>query len=309
MKKIILMATAVLFAAATVSAQDLESATNVYNDGAMALNQEDYATALNSFKQALSQAEACGEEGAELVGKCKEIIPQLELSIGKELIKNESFDEAISQLKQAIATAKEYGNAEVETDATQLIPQVLQSKAGNLLNAKDYAGAAAVYKEVIALDPDNGTAQLRLGMALGATGNVEEAEAAYLAAAQAGQEAAAKKQLSTLFLKRASANLKGKKYDAAIGDALKSNEYLENATAMKIAGTAANAAKKGAEAIEYLEKYLTLSPSAKDANKMYYTIAALAQGLGDKAKAKEYYQKIVGDPQFGEYAKAQLQVL
>ena len=64
------------------------------------------------------------------------------------------------------------------------------------------------------------------------------------------------------------------------------NGYLENATAMKVAGTAASQLKKNEDAVAYLEKYLQLSPNAKDAAQMNYTIAALAQTMGNKEKAK-----------------------
>jgi hypothetical protein len=42
---------------------------------------------------------------------------------------------------------------------------------------------------------------------------------------------------------------------------------------------------------------------------MKYTIAALAQTAGDKAKAKEYYQQIVTDPKFGATALEMLKAL
>ena len=148
-----------------------------------------------------------------------------------------------------------------------------------------------------------------LGQALEGTGAAADAEAAYLKAAEFGEKEDADQKLSKMYVKVAAANLKAKKYQDAVDAALKSNGYVENATAYKVAGTASSQLKKNAEAVSYLEKYLSLSPNAKDANQMCYTIAALSQQLGDKAKAKEYYQKIVTDPKFGETAKQQLQVL
>lgn len=309
MKKIILIAIAAMFAAATVSAQDMAQATETYNNGAVALQMGDNAGALEQFQKALEMGEAAGEEGAELVSNCKDIIPQLMLQIGKDKIKAQEYDEAIAQLESTAAKAKEYGNAGIENDAQELIPQVMMQKANTLLNAKDFAGAAAAYEAIVAGDPTNGTAYLRLGQAYGATGKVAEAEAAYIAAAQNGQEKTANKQLSNLFVKRAAAQLKAKKYDEAIADALKSNEYLANATAMKVAGTAASSLKDNKNAIQYLEEYLKLAPTAKDASTMHYTIAVLAQGLGDKAKAIENYNKILSDPKYAETAKQQLAAL
>ena len=165
------------------------------------------------------------------------------------------------------------------------------------------------YKQVVAADSTNGMAALRLGMALNGAGQQAEAEEAFLLSARHGQDKNAYKQLSNMYVKTAAAQLKAKKYAEAIEAALKSDSYLENATAMKVAGTAASQLKKNAEAIQYLEKYLELSPNAKDANQFKYTIAATAQQMGDNAKAKEYYQMILSDPKFGPTAKQMLETL
>ena len=230
-------------------------------------------------------------------------------SIAKDLIKAEQFDAAIEQLNKTIEVCNALGNAAEADECKALINQTLMAKGNDLINAKDFAGAIEVYNQIMAGDPTNAMASLRLGMAYGATGNTEAAEAAYLVAAQNGQEKNAYKQLSNLFVKKAAAVLKTKNYAEAIEFALKSNEYLENATAMKVAGTAASALQKNEEAIQYLEKYLELSPNAKDAAQMKYTIAATAQVLGDKEKAKAYYQQILSDPKFGPTAKQQLETL
>ena len=152
-------------------------------------------------------------------------------------------------------------------------------------------------------------AALRLGMALGALGKNAESENAYLLAARHGQEANAMKQLSNTYVKQAAALLKAKNYQGAVTAALKSNGYLENATAMKVAGTASSQLKKNEDAIKYLEKYLELSPNAKDAVQMKYTIAATAQTMGNKETAKKYYQMITTDPQFGPTAQEALKAL
>ena len=309
MKKIFLMLVAAAMTALTVSAQDIAQATENYNNGAMELQMGNKDAALNYFQTALTMAEALGEEGAEVATNCKNAIPVLMVSIAKDLIKAENFDGAIEQLNKAIEVAEGYGNADAAEDAKTLVPQVLISKAGDMLNAKNFAGAAETYQQVVAADTTNGMAALRLGMALGALGKNAEAENAYLLAARHGQEKNAMKQLSSTYVKQAAAFLKVKKYQEAVDAALKSNEYQENATAMKVAGTAASQLKKNEDAIKYLEKYLELSPNAKDAAQMIYTIAATAQTMGNKEKAKQYYQKITTDPKFGPTAQQMLQAL
>lgn len=307
MKKIFLSIAAVMMAAGIMSAQDINSVTEVYNNGAMELEMGNKEAALGYFQSALTAAEALGEEGAQIAENCKNTIPVLMGSIAKDLIKAEQFDAALEQLNKTIETAELFGNTGEAEEAKTLIGQTLMAKGNDMINSKNFAGAIEVYNQIMAADPTNAMAALRLGMAYGATGNTEDAEKAYLVAAENGQDKNAFKQLSNLFVKKAAAVLKTKKYDEAINYALKSNEYLENATAMKVAGTAASALKKNEEAIQYLEKYLELSPNAKDAAQMKYTIAATAQIMGDNAKAKEYYQAILSDPKFGPTAKQMLE--
>ena len=309
MKKIFMFFAAVAMTAGIASAQDINSVTETYNNGAMELEMGNKEAALGYFQAALTAAEELGEEGMQIADNCKNTIPVLMNSIAKDYIKAEQFDTALEQLNKTIEAAGLYGNAEVAEDAKALINQTLMAKGNDMINNKDFAGAIEVYNQIMAAEPANAMAALRLGMAYGAAGNIEEAEKAYLVAAENGQDKNAYKQLSNLFVKKAAAVLKTKNYAQAVEFALKSNEYLENATAMKVAGTAASALQKNAEAIQYLEKYLELSPNAKDAAQMKYTIAATAQVLGDKAKAKEYYQQILSDPKFGPTAKQQLETL
>ena len=309
MKKIFMFFAAVVMAAGIASAQDINSVTETYNNGAMELEMGNKEAALGYFQAALTAAEALGEEGMQIADNCRSTIPVLMESIAKDYIKAQMYDAAIEQLNKTIEVCNTLGNAAQADECKTLIYQTLMAKGNDLINAKDFAGAIEVYNQIMAAEPTNAMASLRLGMAYGATGNTEAAEAAYLVAAQNGQEKNAYKQLSNLFVKKAAAVLKTKNYAEAIEFALKSNEYLENATAMKVAGTAASALQKNEDAIVYLEKYLELSPNAKDAAQMKYTIAATAQVLGDKAKAKEYYQQILSDPKFGPTAKQMLESL
>ena len=298
---------AVVMAAGIASAQDINSVTETYNNGAMELEMGNKEAALGYFQAALAAAEELGEEGMQIADNCKNTIPVLMGSIAKDLIKAEQFDAALEQLNKTIEACNNLGHDAEEYKS--LIKQTLMAKGNDLINNKNFAAAIEVYNQIMAEDPTNAMASLRLGMAYGATGNTEAAEAAYLVAAENGQEKNAYKQLSNLLVKQAAAVLKTKDYAKAIELAVKSNEYLENATAMKVAGTAASALQKNEEAIQYLEKYLELSPNAKDAAQMKYTIAATAQVMGDKEKAKTYYQQILTDPKFGPTAAEQIKTL
>jgi len=313
MKRITLIVAAFVLSALAVSAQDLGQATELYNSGATSFQTKNYASAIKSFEQALAVATAA-EDDAEgqkesLIEDCKRLIAGANLGIAKDMLKEADYVNGIAQLNKAADLAEKYEQPELCDEIAELLPSATMQYGASLLNDKDFAGAAEVFSSVLADDPKNGTAALRKGMALGALGKTDEAVEAYLLAAENGEETAAKKQISNIYVKSASAALKDKAYDKALDAALKSNEYLENANAFKIAASAAQKLKNNEVAIANYEKYLEIAPNAKDANGIICTLAVLYQQAGDKAKASDYYKKILSDPQYGATAKAQLEAL
>ena len=309
MKKIFLLFAAAVMAAGVASAQDINKAIELANSGNEAFQMGEYVLAVDAFKESLTIAEGLGEEGAEHANTCKTAICNIYLSHAKNLIKAADFDGALAKLDETIATANTYGEAATVESATALIPQVYMQKGNTAYKAKDMAAAVAAYTKVVELNPENGDAYLLIGRAQAACGKMDEAVAAYEAAMKNGEEAAAKKQLSTLFLKKAQASLKAGKSQETIDMAMKSNEYLENANAYNLAAKAAQKLGNNALCIENFIKYLELKPNAKDAAGVTFTIAALYQQDGNKAKAIEFYEKVANDPQYGAGAQEQLKTL
>ena len=309
MKRIFLLFAAAVMSVGMASAQDINKAIEAANSGNEAFQMGEYQLAIDAFKNSLAIAEGLGEQGAEHAGTCKTAICNIYLAFAKNLIKSSDFDGALVKLEETISVANGYGATDTAEEANKLIPQVYMQKGNTALKAKDMAGAIAAYTKVVELDPTNGDAYLRIGRAYAASGKLEEAVVAYETAATNGEEADAKKQLSTLFLKKAQASLKAGANQEVIDYALKANSYLENANAYKLAASAAQKLKNNAQCIEFYEKYLEIKPNAKDAAGVTFTIAALYQQLGNNAKAIENYEKVASDPQYGAGAQEQLKVL
>ena len=309
MKKIVMLFAAAAMTVSVAFAQDINAVTETYNNGAMELEMGNKEAALGYFQAALTEAEALGDAGIEIAENCKMTIPVVMISLANDLIEASEYDAATEWLTKAEEAATLYGDTEKAADAAAKKNQVLMKQAADLLKAKDYANAIVVYEQIMAIDPTNGRAALQMGQAYNASGNQEKAEEAFNIAAANGQEKQANKQLSNLYIKKASAALKAKKTQEAYDFAVKSNDYLENANAYKIAGQCSMTLGKTAEGLPLLEKYVELSPNAKDANQMRFNIAATAQKLGDKEKAKAYYEQVLTDPKFGPQAQAQLNAL
>mgnify|MGYP004478184753 CR=1 FL=1 len=307
MKRIILVMAAIGLSFGVMSAQDLATATSTFNSGAEALAANNKTGALEYFQKALTIAESLGAEGEEVATNCKNAIPTVILSIGKELYNNKDFIGAKAKFEEAAKVAKEYGNNDVTDEVASLIPTVSKRIALNKVNeamqAKDVNGVISAYEEAVAIDTTDANTALKFGQFLGNAGKYDEAVKYLEMAARNGQESNAKSVLSTTFLKNAATQLKAGKYADAITLAEKANSYKENAQAYLVAGQASQKSNKTADAISNFEKYLEAAPTAKNAGAITFTVGALYQQTGNKAKALEYYKKVENDPQFGAQAK------
>lgn len=307
MKKIFLLITAALMTAGLASAQDINEATTNYNNGATELQMGNLEAALTNFQTALEMGEAVGEPAAELIENCKSAICSVSLAIAKELYNSKDFAGAVEAFNKAKEVAETYGNAEVAAEAAELAEQAnkLQyNTAGTAaLRAKDYPTAIENFTKVLELDPENGNAALQLGQAYYRSNQFDSAIEALTKAQENGQGSNATKLLSQVYLKKAQADIKAKNYASAVENCAKSNEYAESANAYKLAASASQQLGKTGEVIANYEKYLELSPNAKDFAGVAYTLAVLYQQEGNTAKAKEYYQKVTGDPQYGAAAQ------
>ncbi|MBO4469489.1 MAG: tetratricopeptide repeat protein [Bacteroidales bacterium] len=311
MKKV-LVSVCALFAALSISfAQDVNEATDLYNHGAEAIALGDKTGAMEYFQKAYDLAIACGEaEGAaDIVANCESIMPSLSLSIAKDALKEGDYEGAVAKLRDAAALAEKLGAETTAAEAQALIPQAYIQKGSKLLKAKEYEAAAEAFQQTLEVDASNAKAALYLGQAYDKLSNTEKAVEAYELAASLGQEKAANKQLSGIFLKKANAANKAKKYAEAVEMADKSNSYLENADACYIAGLASQNLNKPEKAISNFEKYVELKPGAGNAAAVKFTIATLYQGLKNNAKAAEYYKMVENDPNYGAEAQKQLKAL
>ncbi|MCF0176229.1 MAG: tetratricopeptide repeat protein [Bacteroidales bacterium] len=305
MKKLILIAAALVFGAGAASAQDMAQATETFNKGVEALQIGNNSGAVTAFKQALTIAQACGDEGADIVNDCKTYIPQLILATGQDLIKAGKYEESVAKLQEAAAAAKEYGNAEIEEKALDMIPQAYMQAANGLLKAGNVEGGIAQLQKVVAADTTNGKAFLMLGQVYSKINKKEEAVAALESAAKFGQESAANSQLANIYLKESQGLLKTSVKDA-LETALKSASYKETPSAYQIAGNAAYKLNQFADAANYFEKQVELAPTASSVPNTINTIATCYEKLGNKEKAIEFFTKIENDPQKGEYAKGRI---
>jgi len=284
-------------------AQDLATATETYNSGATALNENNYATAIESFIKVLKMCEGLGEEGSSLIKECKDILPQIYLRYGKELASKRDIDQAIVQIKKAAELARSNSMEDVATEAKDLLPMLLMADADSYINEGKFPEAIAGYKKVLQQDSANATAYLRIGIAEARLNNEDGAVAAFEKAAELGEKEDAVKQLSVIYLKKSAAAWQEKNYAGALENAKKANTYCENTKGFQLAGLAALQLRKYDDAIAGLEAYYAADPQAKDKNSTLYAIATAYEAKGNTSKACGYYKQIISDPKYKQMAE------
>lgn len=303
MRKFLLTIAAALAITSLNAQNEMTSATQKALAAKEYLQNGDFQNALAGFQDALSLAQTCGEEGFSLVTTCKNIIPKTMRAIARKALAAGDYDKAVASLNDVIDFAGEYGDSQSASNAKAIIPQILSKKAGTLLDAGKFEDAAQACNEALAVDPANGIAALRLGMALEAMGNYWNAVDAYKAAAENGQSKNAAGRLGKCYLSRALEELKSNDFSAAVKDAVSSYEYVPNPQTLQIAGNASMMSGNRVDAIKYFEKYLAETPSADNFGQMAYVVGALCQENGDNAKALEFFGKAASDPTYGSDAK------
>ncbi|HIZ86580.1 MAG TPA: tetratricopeptide repeat protein [Candidatus Coprenecus pullistercoris] len=308
MRKIFTFLTIAVLSSISLFAQDMESATAMYNEGATALNSGDKDHALKCFEEALSQAAIIGPEADELANNCKRNIPFLINSIGKELASEGNIDSAIVVLNTAIEKAYEYGQDDIAFEAEDLIPQLYMQQGNLYLNQKAFDKAYEYYKNYVGLKPNDGIGYLRMGQTARRLGDIEGALDALKKASEYGQAKNADKEIATLYLSMANEQLKAKDFSAALESAQQSLAVLPTPTAMQIAGTAALQIKNYSAAIENFEGFIAASPNARNIDQIRYQLATAYEAAGDKTSACVNYKAILNNPQFAEYAKHKVNV-
>lgn len=305
MKKHFIALAAAVLAAGMVSlnAQDMTQATELYNKGAEAVTMENWTEAFDNFQKALEMGTAIGADAEELVGNCKNYLPEVSRQIAIGLVNAEKYDEALAKLDETVKLANEYANEEVAAKATELLPDIYKRKGAAAVAIKDYAGAIEDYTKAFAADTTDGKTALTIGQLLGSTGKTAEAIDMLQHAAWNGQEEKAKTQMASIYTREANVAMKASKFAEAIASAEKANAIVETPNAYLIAGQSAQKLGKNAVAIENFTKYVELSPAAKNAAAINFTIAALYQGQKNNAKALEFYKKVQDDPKLGDQAK------
>ena len=174
MKKV-LLSVAALFAAVSLSAQDL---TAVYNEAAAAYGAKDFAGAAAKFQQVIDEG-MDSDGAASLVATAKSTLPKCYFMMGGYAAQAKKYDEAITNFTKSAELAELYGDMTQMTKSKQWVAKIYQMQGGEAFNSKDYATASEIFAKGYAADPRNTDMALNLAMSYCELGKYAEGMAIY----------------------------------------------------------------------------------------------------------------------------------
>lgn len=272
MKRVFSLIAALGLAAVAAWAQDYNAAMEVYNNAATAENKADQ---IAGFREAMGLFATCEDEDAPAqVAKCQEHIVNLSFGIVNDDLKAKAYNEALTALEAANAAAAEFGQDVAERSRN------LEGSIYNGLAQANYKSNPALAVEyaqkVIDIEEAKAATYLFLGMAKVQLKETDAAIEALEKASEMGMAAQAAKPLSNQYTAKLQAAYKAGKFAEAVEYANKAIEYNPgNAGAYKLRGNAYFNQNKPEEAIQDLEKYLEINPSAKDAAQVKNSITQI----------------------------------
>lgn len=117
-----------------------------FNKGNEEFKAKNYVTAIELFESVIIDGEMEESDAAlQCVENAKKLLPVAYMQNGIKFIGAKNYDEAIKNLEIAATKGKNFNNPKVVQAANNAIAKVYQVQGGELFNADDYAGAAAIF--------------------------------------------------------------------------------------------------------------------------------------------------------------------
>lgn len=293
----------------SVSAQDLNSTIDVFNEGNQALQSGNMELALEKYQKAHDMAVKLGEEGNEIAAAAKGQIPTLYYQLGVQDYRDKNNDKAINEFQNAIRTGEEFGDAETVLKSREIIPKLYFAKGNDLFKENKFDEALTNYNLSAELDPNYSRAYWGQGLTYNKLGKNDEMDAAFkksreLAVAE-GDQALVERINTTAkrFLQsEGTKQLQTQKWNDALKSLTASNDYLaDDPDTFYYMALAYNGQKNWSKATEAAQAGLDLT--AAESNdvkaKFYFEMGNAYKGAGDNDKACEAY----GNAKFGKFVE------
>lgn len=294
---------------------DINKGIELQNQALEAYEAKQYDQAIQYGNEAYKIAAEAGEEGADVKANMEKLIPQAYLGKANNLVIEKQYENAIAAFNEAKTVADKYNAESVKENIAEAFPKVYMAMGKDSYDANDFDAAVTSLTKAVELDPNNSQVYLMLGAAYMKKGDMDGAEQSFAKCAEtattAGNEAVAKNantQLSNVYLMKASAASKAKKWSDMLTFADKSLAANESLNGYKLKAGAAAQLKRWDAVIEAYDKVVSMGKES-DKPTAYYNIAVAYQEKNNTTKACEFYKKLTNDKTYKAHAEQAITAL
>ena len=306
----IIVSLSVIFLVSGVSAQTLDEATTLYNDGGTAVQEGDIELAIQKFNECISICETLYEEEEDmdaesLMTSIQEKLPKLYFQLSVNKLKEKDIDKGLEYAIRSKETSEEFGDSETLEKSKELLGKVYYSIGLSKYKAQELDEALVQLDKAIAEDNNLKAHNLKLVILKDEAQDelLTEASKIAIAAAEEANNFEYKDKfvqfVSTYFYNAGVLAKQSSDYDAAVKNLLASLDFnAENADAYYLLASIYNSKSDWDNAINAANeglKYVTNGSQAK----FYYELGSAYYGKGDNDAACEAYSNAA----VGEYAE------
>jgi tetratricopeptide (TPR) repeat protein len=300
---------AAVIVAFSATAQDVNQAADIFNQGNQAVKDNNYQLAIDKYQQAMDMAAQLGPDGEQIVAGAKTQIPSLYYKIGIADYKGKEIDKAIGEFEKAIESANEFNDPETAAKATDIIPKLYYSQGTSYYSAEKYNEALESFDKSAKLAPDYSRAYWGMALVYNKTDDTEKmkesfSKALVLAEAEGDTEMAQKirTNASKLLQSEGAKKLQAKDWPAALMCLNATTEFEpDNAETYYYIALANNGLKKYDDAIAATDKGLEVAAgeNADFKAKFYYEKGNALKAQGNNDAACEAYN----NAKYGQFAQ------
>ncbi|MBN2350379.1 MAG: hypothetical protein JXJ22_16195 [Bacteroidales bacterium] len=308
--KRLLTAIALLFIVSLGYSQTLKEATDSFNEGVKAQQENRLGEAIQYFNECLDICYESEEEGVEeLQLKVESSLPKLHLQLAKDFYQAKKIDEAIEQFKLTAQVAAQFGDSDTENQANKVVPQLYTQVGISKYKRDDFQGSLSEFKNAVEFSPDYVSAYYYIMLVYKQLDN----EAELKNTAEKGIEMALNanddknyERISGIardyFLSKGNSAKESANYSDAENYLKQSISYDDkNATAYYLLTSVYNAQANWSAATDAAKKALQFEDDDPEKeSKIYFELANAYKEKGDSTSACEAYKKAA----FGAYEEA-----
>ncbi len=312
-----LLGVAVLALTLNASAQTKEDAAKLYNDGVAAYNTKNYPVAITNFNQAIDIAGKVGDEANDIRDGIVKLLPSCHYQVAMACYKDKKFVEAIAEFNETIEVANKYNDKSMANKAATAVPQLYRLMGNQEFSAKNYEKAKSYYNMGLRLNPDATSSLLGLGLVYDKQNKPDSAIVYYDKMIEVGTRTGkpddvmkAKSQARDLYLEKASAAEKARRYEDAITAYQTGFKYApENDAVYYKMAFASYSLSKWDDAIASANMSLSLVTNPDDKAKVYFLMANIYSKKNDTPNACANYKLSSASPKYKAQASAAIKGL